>query len=108
MAGGKRVTEDGMSAKGILGLRWFGFWLGWRAARFLGVPSRSLYFICYAPAYLPLNRLQIASGTGFFQIGTSRLSSSMSHWQAAKASARWGAATSTQSEGSPALITPTR
>jgi hypothetical protein len=46
--------------------------------------------------------------TGFFQIGTTRFSSSISHWQAAKASPRCGATTSTHREGSFAFTRPTR
>lgn len=45
---------------------------------------------------------------GFFQMGTKRLSSSMSRWQAAKASARWGAITSTHSAASPTFTAPSR
>lgn len=42
---------------------------------------------------------EVAHDNGFFQIGTTRFISSMSHWQPAKASARCGATTSTQREG---------
>ncbi len=46
--------------------------------------------------------------TAFFQIGTVRFISSMRNWHAANASPRWGATTSTQSDGSPTFTTPRR
>src|SRR5437588_10149678 len=46
--------------------------------------------------------------TVLFQIGTTRFISSIRNWQAAKASPRCGATTSTQSDGSLTFTTPTR
>src|SRR5207247_2531429 len=46
--------------------------------------------------------------SGFFQIGTTRFISSMRYWQAAKASPRCGATSSTQSDGSFTPTTPRR